>query len=68
MGRTQRVHPANLRPGDTLCGDDGQPFADVDDWPYVDGHGDVWVPLPMCPVRFRPGERALRLAHTIQKG
>jgi hypothetical protein len=51
------MHPANLRDGDRLCGDDGAPFATVNGAPWVDGQS-VWVDTDVTPVEFPAGTTA----------
>lgn len=53
------MHPANLREGDRLCGDDGDPFATVTGTPDVCTSGTVVVPTNVAPVEYPHGTTAI---------
>lgn len=66
---TQRLHPANLREGDVLCGEDGRPYGVVLLHPVADPvSGSVWLEVGQSwgseTVKFAPGTSALILART----
>jgi hypothetical protein len=52
------THPANLRKGDLLCDDDGDPFATVTGTPDVYTSGTVVVPTNVVSVEFPYGTTA----------
>lgn len=66
---TVRIHPANLREGDRLCGEDARPFGTVLEHPTIDPcGGSVWLEIGQGwgseSVEFPRGTSALILART----
>lgn len=64
---TVRIHPANLRPGDVLCGEDGRPFTTVTGLPFMDGGAVRMMTACGAGVDFPRGTSALILARTTNE-